>query len=85
MCDSASLLVGEILELPISPNPEQPDFRKPQPMGGVVSFFPGQQKCGFLGSVCLGWSVWDQEQASCLHSVSRALQVFCSFSRPRTH
>lgn len=65
MCDSASLLVGEILELPISPKPEQPDFRKPQPMGGVVSFFPGQQKCGFLGSVCLGWSVWDQEQASC--------------------
>lgn len=54
MCDSAALLVGETLELPISPNPGQPDFQKPQPMGGVVSFFPGQQKCGFLGTVVWG-------------------------------
>lgn len=38
-------------------------------MGGVVSFFP-IQKCGFLGNVCLGWDIWDQEQASCLHSAS---------------
>lgn len=23
---------------------------------GVVSFFSDQQKCGFLGNVCLGWT-----------------------------
>ena len=33
-------------------------------MGGVVRFFPVQQICGSLGNVCLGWSLWDGEQAS---------------------
>lgn len=45
MCDSAALLIGETIEQSISPHPEQPDFWEPQPMGGVVSFFPVQQKC----------------------------------------
>lgn len=39
-------------------------------MSGVVSFFPVQQKCGFLGDVGLIWNVWAQEQASCLHGAS---------------
>lgn len=59
MCDSASLLVGETVEGSISPHAEQPDFWKPQPMGGVVGFFPVQQKCGSQDNVCLGWRVWD--------------------------
>lgn len=84
MCDSAALFVGETVERPFSPHPEQPDFWKPQPMGGVVSFFPVLQKCGSLGNVCLGWSVWGESRLPAPSGPLWALQVF-SFSRPSAH
>lgn len=68
LCSSVSLLSGERLSIGRGfqksgwgkfSHPERPDFWKPQPVGGVVSFFPVQWKCGFLGNVCLERCVWD--------------------------
>lgn len=56
-------------------------------MGGVVSFIPVQEKCGFLGNVCLEWSVQNREQASHLHSTSvgPASLVFQALNSPTVY